>query len=157
MWKASTCMLLSKEPENLELMVVGLGHHQIILGMPWLKTWNPHIDWKSHCLSFPTLSPTDYDKHILPQRYLLHWLGLSVDQELTSLYNQRYSSKVNVSPYEYLPQEDLLDESSQKITLSTQLAQDAETSEVSLPKWCEDFADVFSEKTYNILPPSLLL
>ena len=57
MWKASTCILLSKEPENIELMVVELGHHQIILGMPWLKAWNPHIDWKSHSLSFPTSSP----------------------------------------------------------------------------------------------------
>ena len=76
MWKASTCMLLSKEPKNLELMVVGLGRHQIILGMPWLKTWNPHIDWKSHSLSFLTSSPTDYDEHILPQQYLLHWLGV---------------------------------------------------------------------------------
>ena len=57
MWKASTCMLLSKEPENIELMVVGLGCCQIILGMPWLKTWNPHIDWKSHTLSFPTSPP----------------------------------------------------------------------------------------------------
>ena len=44
MWKASTRMLLSKEPKNIELMVVGLGRHQIILGMPWLKAWNPHID-----------------------------------------------------------------------------------------------------------------
>ena len=67
MWKASTRMLLSKEPEDLELMVVGLGHRQIILGMPWLKTWNPRIDWKSHSLSFPASSPTDYDEHILPQ------------------------------------------------------------------------------------------
>ena len=67
MWKASTCMLLFKEPENLEFMVVGLGCHQIILGMPWLKAWNPHIDWKSHSLSFPTSFPTDYNEHILPQ------------------------------------------------------------------------------------------
>ena len=58
-----------------------------------------------------------------------------------------------MSPREYLPQEDLLDESIQKITLSTQLAQDAKTSEILLPKWCEDFTDVFSEKTYDILPP----
>ena len=56
-------------------------------------------------------------------------------------------------PCECLPQGDLLHESIQKITLSTQLAQDAKTTEVSLPKWCEDFADVFSEKTYDILPP----
>ena len=81
-------MLFSKELENIELMVVGLGHRQIILGMPWLKTWNPQIDWKSHLLCFPTSSPTDYEEHVLPQQYLLQWLGLNVDQELTFLYTQ---------------------------------------------------------------------
>ena len=64
-WKASTCMLLSNNPENIELMVVGLGCHQIILGMPWLKTWNPCINWKSHSISFPTSSPTNYEEHVL--------------------------------------------------------------------------------------------
>ena len=58
-----------------------------------------------------------------------------------------------MSPREYLPPEDLLDESIQKITLSTQLTQDTKTTEISLPKWCKDFEDVFSEKTYNTLPP----
>ena len=67
MWKASTHMLLSKKLENIELMVVGLGCHHIILGMPWLKTCNPHIDWKSHPLSFPTSSPIEYNKQVLPQ------------------------------------------------------------------------------------------
>ena len=121
--------------------------------MPWLKTWNPCIDWKSHSLSFPTSLPTEYDEQVLPQRYLLHWLGLDVDQELTSLYTQWYSSEVDMSPCEYLPREELLDESIQKITLSTQLAQDAQTTEVLLPKWCKDFTDVFSKKTYEVLPP----
>ena len=147
MWKASTCMLLSKEPENIELMIVGLECHQIILGMLWLNTWNPCIDWKSHSLSFPTLTPTNYDKQILPQQYLLHWLDLDVDQELSSLYSQQYASEVDVSPCEYLPQEDSLDESIQKINISTQLAQDTQTTEVSLPEWCKGFKDVFSEKT----------
>ena len=49
--------------------------------------------------------------------------------------------------------EDSLDKSIQKITLSTQLAQEAKTSKVSLPEWCKDFEDVFSEKTYDVLPP----
>ena len=150
MWKAFTCMLLSKEPGSIELMVVGLGRHQIILGMPWLKIWNPRIDWKSHSLSFPTSSPTEYNKQILSQRYLLRWLGLDVDQELMFLYTQRYTSEVNVSPCEYLPQEDSSSELIQKITLSIQLAQDTQATEVSLP---EDFADVLSEKTYELLPP----
>ena len=58
-----------------------------------------------------------------------------------------------MSPHEYLPQEDSLDESIQKITLSTQLVQDDQTTKVSLPEWCKDFADLFSEKTYELLPP----
>ena len=115
--------------------------------MLWLKTWNPGIDWKSHSLSFSTLIPTNYDKQILPQQYLLHWLGLDVDQELSSLYSQQYASEVDASPCEYLPQEDSLDESIQKINISTQLAQDIQTTEISLPEWCKGFKDVFSEKT----------
>ena len=58
-----------------------------------------------------------------------------------------------MSPCEYLPQEEPLGKSIQKITLSTQLTQDAQTTEISLPEWCKDFADVFSEKTYELLPP----
>ena len=85
--------------------------------------------------------------------YLLQWLGHNVDWELTPLYIQQYSSEDDVSLCEYLPWEKPLEESIQKITLSTQLAQDAQTMEVLLPKWCKDFSDIFSEKTYDVLPP----
>ena len=84
---------------------------------------------------------------------MLRWLGLDVDRELSSLYDRWYSSEVDASPREYLPPEDPPDESIQKITLSTQLAQDAKVSKISLPAWCKDFEDVFSEKTYEVLPP----
>ena len=103
MWKVSTCMLLSKELENIELMVVGLGCHQIILGMQWLKIWNPCINWKFHSLCFSTSSPTEYNKQVLPQHYLLRWLGLDADHELMALYAQPYAFEVNTSPREYLP------------------------------------------------------
>ena len=58
-----------------------------------------------------------------------------------------------MSLHEYLPREEPLEESVQKITLSTQLAHDAQTMEVLLSKWCKDFSDIFSEKTYDVLPP----
>ena len=83
--KTTTRMLLSKESKDIKLMIVGLGRHQVILGMPWLKTWNLHIDWKTHSLSYPSITPPNYDDHVLPQQYLLHWLGLDVDQELSTL------------------------------------------------------------------------
>ena len=58
-----------------------------------------------------------------------------------------------MSLHEYLPREEPSEESVQKIILSTQLAQDPQTMEVLLPEWCRDFSDVFSEKTYDVLPP----
>ena len=146
-------MLLSKEPEDIELMVVGLGRRQVILGMPWLKTWNPHIDWMNHSLSYSNVIPPDYEDHVLPQRYLLQWLGFNVDRELSTLVSQRYPSGVDASPSEYLPRTDPKDVDIQKITLSTQLAQDTKAPEISIPEWCKDFEDVFSEKTYDLLPP----
>ena len=100
-------------------------------------------------------SPIEYDERVLPQQYLLHWLSFDVNRKLMSMYVQRYSSEVNMSPHEYLPWEDLLHESIQKITLFIQLAQDTQTTEVLLPEWCRDFADAFSEKTYEVLPPYL--
>ena len=40
-----------------------------------------------------------------------------------------------------------------KIMISTQLAQADKPKEIPVPNFCTDFSDVFSEKTYNILPP----
>ena len=51
--KAHTRMVLPHGSDDLDLMVVSLGCKQVILGMPWLKSKNPHIDWKSNTLSFP--------------------------------------------------------------------------------------------------------
>ena len=62
-----------------------------------------------------------------------------------------------VSPCEYLPKKDFLDKTIQKISISTQLAQDAQTTGVSLPKWCKDFKNVFSEKHMIFFPHIILM
>ena len=38
-------LLFPKHQENVKLMILNLGRKQIILGMSWLKKWNPDIDW----------------------------------------------------------------------------------------------------------------
>jgi hypothetical protein len=81
LWKTKISVIPFQETNGLELMIVSLGRRQIILGMPWLKAQNPHIDWQANTLSLP---PTPgADDHITPQRYLLRWLGLDIDQELS--------------------------------------------------------------------------
>jgi hypothetical protein len=129
-----------QKTNSLELMIVSLGRRQIILGMPWLKTQNPRIDWKANTLSFPSSPTLETDDHTTPQQYLLRWLGLDVDQELSKLYSQRYSPGDVVPPSECLPQ-------------AAEYINNATTKEVVIPDWCQDFKDVFSEKTHDCLPP----
>ena len=86
--KARTRIVLPHGSDELDLMVVSLGHKQIILGMPWLRSINPRIDWKSNTLSFPKTANPNYEDDLTPQRYLLHWLGCDSDMELASLFSQ---------------------------------------------------------------------
>ena len=65
LWKAHTCIVLPHGSNDLDLMVVSLGRRQIILEMPWLRSVNPHIDWKSNTLSFP--KPTNGDDDLTSQ------------------------------------------------------------------------------------------
>jgi hypothetical protein len=82
-WKAHTKARFDNHQENLDLMVLSLGRRQIILGMPWLRKWNPRIDWSTRTLSLP-LIPKDYSHpDHSPQRYLLHWLGLNADRKIS--------------------------------------------------------------------------
>ena len=63
LWKARTHIVLPHGSDDLDLMVVSLGRKQIILGMPWLWSIKPRINWKSNTLSFPrpSIPNSDYD------------------------------------------------------------------------------------------------
>ena len=75
-------------------MVLNLGRKQIILGMPWLKKWNPVIDWVNKRISIPKLigrrdvvPPREclpsWTDSLVPQRYILRWLGMDADLKTT--------------------------------------------------------------------------
>jgi hypothetical protein len=67
LWKTKVPVLPFQKTDDLELMIVSLGCKQIILGMPWLKTQNPRIDWQANTLSFPSPPTPKTDDHITPQ------------------------------------------------------------------------------------------
>ena len=81
-------MVLPHTPENIDLMVGSLGHKQIILEIPWLKSKNPRINWRSNTLSFTCSSTADNTSDLTPQQYLIRWLGLDADMELFQLHSQ---------------------------------------------------------------------
>ena len=137
-WKAHTNVLFKERTERLKLMVLSLRRRQIILGMPWLKKWNPAIDWKRNMMTIPE-TPLTTETTSVPQQYLVHWLGIDADTKINKHLRKHKLWKEN--------------ESINKITISIQIAQQSAPSEISVPDWCTDFSDVFSEQTHAKLPP----
>ena len=134
-------------------MVLNLGWKQIILGMPWLKKWNLVIDWVAKQINIPRpvgrrdgaplheCLPSWTDS-LVPQRYILHWLEMDADLK-TAWHFEKWKAW-------------LAGENIGKITISTQIAQETKSQEATLPDWCKDFEDVFSEKIHEKLPPHRL-
>ena len=89
-WETNIDLLFPKHRENIKLMVLNLGQKQIILGMPWLKKWNPNINWINRQISIPRMigkrdvaPPREclpsWTDSLASQRYILRWLGMDVD------------------------------------------------------------------------------
>ena len=86
--------------------------------------------------------------------YHARYLGLDADHELSSLLAiSSPSVKDDWSLCEYRLWTGGANEYINKVTLSTQLAQAIKPKDIPIPDFCSSFADVFSEQTYNTLPP----
>ena len=149
-WETHVNLQFPNRTENVHLMVLNLGRKQIILGMPWLKKWNPVIDWIAKQITIPRpISRRDavplreclpsWTDSLVPQRYILRWLGMDADLKTARHFEKRKSW--------------LAGENIGKVTISTQIVQETKSQEATLPDWCRDFEDVFSEKTHDKLPP----
>ena len=114
--------------------------------MPWLKKWNLKINW--NCLSM-TL-PSSPHSHI---PYHARYLGLDANHELFQLLSSLSPAEDDWSLCEYHLLAGGSEEQINKITITTKLTQAEKPKEIPVPNFCTDFTDVFSEKTYNILPP----
>ena len=146
-WKARTILTLQDHSDPIELMILRLSKPRVILGMPWLKKWNPKINWNRLSMILPS-SPSSH----IP--YHAHYLGLDADHELFQLFSSLSPAEDDWSLCEYRLQAGGSEEHINKVTISTQLAQAEKPKEIPVPDFCTDFSDVFSEKTYNVLPPN---
>jgi hypothetical protein len=43
---------IDKHAKKIVLNIISTPHHLVILGLPWLETHNPIIDWRSRTLTF---------------------------------------------------------------------------------------------------------
>ena len=113
--------------------------------MPWLQKWNPKINWVHYTIDFLASSPTD-DYNQTPN-------SLDPDNEITHLFSQQYPQGVERTLCEHPSSQELCEEHVNKVTISTEIAMAEKPKEVPIPEFCTDFTNVFSENTYNQLPP----
>ena len=85
--------------------------------------------------------------------YHAHYLSLDVDHELFLLFLSLSPAEDDWSLREYRLQAGGSKEQINMVTISTQLAQAEKPKEIPVPDFCTDFSNIFSEKTYNVLPP----
>ena len=145
-WKAETVLTLKDHSDPIRLMTLQLSKPRVILGMPWLKKWNPKINWDCLSMTLP-LSPCSH----IP--YHARYLSLDTDHELSQLFSSSSPAKDDWSLREYRLLAGGSEEWINKVTISMQLAQAEKPREIPVPHFCTDFTNVLSEKTYNILPP----
>jgi Retroviral aspartyl protease len=55
-----TYLEIQDHSEMIRLKVAPLPHHDIILGKPWLESWNPHIDWRTNKIEIQSKEKTTY-------------------------------------------------------------------------------------------------
>ena len=146
-WKVKTTLTLRDHSHPIELMILRLNVPRVILGIPWLKKWNPRIDWPCLSMTIPSFPHPSIPYHA-------RYLGLDADHELSSLL-ATCSPPVedDWSLREYCLRTGGANEHINKITISTQLAQADKPKDIPIPNFCSSFADVFSEQTYDVLPP----
>ena len=145
-WKAKTVLSLENHSDPIELMILRLSKPRVILGMPWLRKWNPRIDWNRLSMTLPSSPCTHIPYHA-------RYLGLEANHELFQLFLSLSPAEDDWSLLEYRLQAGGSEEQINKVTILTQLAQAEKSKEIPVPDFCTDFSNVFSEKTYNVLPP----
>ena len=105
------------------------------------------IDWPHLSMTIPSLPH-------LPIPYHARYLGLDADHELSLLIAIASSpAEDDWSLREYCLRTGGANKQISKITISTQLAQAETPKDIPVPDFCSSFANVFSEQTYDILPP----
>ena len=144
-WTATISFSLGTFSDIVKFMIVLLSRPQVILRMPWLQKWNPKIDWIRYTIDLQTSLPETND-HQIPDIP-------NPDNEISLLFSQQYPQGIERTLRECPPLKELCVEQVNKVTISTEIAMAEKPKEIPILDFCTDFADVFSKKTYNQLPP----
>ena len=128
-----------QKQNKMRFLVTDLGHEDLILGYPWLATFEPKFGWADGTID------TEYLPVIVKS---LNW-----ETRLT----KATISQATVEPISTLEKMQIVEELEEEcFTISTRLAQEAHQyqQEVKIPEEYQCHAKVFSEEESHRFPPS---
>jgi hypothetical protein len=123
--------------KEMRFLVTDIGHEGVLLGYPWLATFEPRFNWRSVVI----------DEHILP--IIISSINPRITQHqptiATTLSEETKQSIVRQ-----------LDEACTIKSVATDLAIQAgeQQTDVELPREYQDFTRLFSDKAADRFPPS---
>ena len=126
----------------MRFLITGLGNEDLILGYPWLTTFEPQFNWTNGVID------TSYLPIVIRS---LDWNSLKIRPTIAKIEEEEEPMTRIRSIQAY---EELADESNAWANISTELAQKAKqyTRKVEIPPHYRQFARVFNEEASHRLP-----
>jgi hypothetical protein len=141
--------------EKMDFSILPLGNYDAILGMPWLSTHNPHIDFRQGTVELRGTS-----RHILksvrPDRSHSHRQMNAVENMSNSAkgVNDKSQKKKKVRTKQFRRKSKVPRVQLTTIGLECQNVNNPNETESTTAKIMKEFADVFPESLPKTLPPS---
>lgn len=157
--EARVRLVIDGHAEDLTLDVANIGDHDVILGLPWLKQNNPVINWRHHQVHFIDGPLRDLEPEHHPES----------TANKSGMNPGPADSTFHIGMIQVLDPEEFLQEVAENdgqfyalwednplVTAATTKDIPAETTDgpmPGLPERYQEFADVFSKKDLDKLPP----
>jgi hypothetical protein len=123
--------------KEMRFLVMDIGHEEVLLGYPWLATFEPKFNWRSAVI----------DKHVLP-------IIISLINPQITRNQPTIATTLSVETKQAIVRQ--LDGECTIRGVATDLAIQAgeQQTDAELPKEYQDFARLFSDEAANRFPPS---
>ena len=128
----------------MRFLVTSLGNEDLILGYPWLTTFEPQFNWANGVIN---------TSHLPVVIRSIDWKELKIRPTIAVTHTDELQEPISMIQRTYVYHE-LAQESKAWANISTELAQKAGqyTQKVEVPKQYQQFARVFDEKASHRLP-----
>ena len=133
---------IDRHEERIRLDVIDLASYDIILGIPWLRKWNPHIDWRKGVLTLK-------DHTTIKTLASLSWDEDETEHTRVWEINRRKMKRIARSNSDSL--RTVWVKPAEQRIMGTTSTDEQKTDKVEFPERYKQFKDIFEEHVETTL------